>query len=111
PAANLLVVAAATTAEAREILERHGVAMVDGHGNAHVDLPGLVLHTEGRRRHGDGRAARVQARLAGKAGVAPQALLLDPERDWKGQDLAGDAGGPIWRAPRRLAPLAGVHHV
>jgi hypothetical protein len=107
PAANLLVVASATTAEAREILERHGVAMVDGHGNAHVDLPGLVLHTEGRRRHRDGRAARVQARLAGKAGVAAQALLLDPERDWKVQDLAGEAGVSIGLAHRVLARLEG----
>ncbi|HMF05305.1 MAG TPA: hypothetical protein VKH17_10855 [Acidimicrobiia bacterium] len=106
PAANLLVVAAATTAEAREILERHGVALVDGLGNAHVDLPGLVLHTEGRRRRGDGRVA-VQARLAGKAGVAAQALLLDPERDWKVQDLAGEAGVSIGLAHRVLARLEG----
>ena len=102
---NLLVVAAATTAEAREILERHGVAMVDGLGNAHVDLPGLVLHTEGRRRRGDGSPHRVQARLAGKAGVAAQALLLDPERDWKVQDLAGEAGVSIGLAHRVLARL------
>jgi hypothetical protein len=107
PGASLLVVAAATTSEAREILERHGIAMVDGFGNAHVDLPGLVLHTEGRRRQRDGRAARVQARLAGKAGVAAQALLLDPERDWKVQDLAGEAGVSIGLAHRVLARLEG----
>lgn len=105
PAANLLVVAGATTAEARDILERHGVAVVDGLGNAHVELPGLVLHTEGRRRRGVGRAARVQARLAGKAGIAAQALLLDPERTWKVQDLAGDADISIGLAHRVLTRL------
>ena len=105
PAPNLLVVAAATTAEARAILEQHGVAVVDGLGNAHVELPGLVLHTEGRRRRGDGGRAPAQARLAGKAGVAAQALLLDPERDWKVQDLAGDAHVSIGLAHRVLARL------
>jgi hypothetical protein len=107
PAANLLVVAAATTAEAREILERHGVALVDGLGNAHVELPGLVLHTEGGGRRGDGRLARTQARLAGKAGVAAQALLLDPERDWKVQDLAGEAHISVGLAHRVLTRLEG----
>ncbi|HKA94329.1 MAG TPA: hypothetical protein VKE97_11015 [Acidimicrobiia bacterium] len=105
PATNLLVVAAATTAEAREILERHGVAVVDGLGNAHVELPGLVLHTEGRRRQRERPAPRAQARLAGKAGVAAQALLLDPARDWKVQDLAGEAHVSLGLAHRVLARL------
>jgi hypothetical protein len=107
PAANLLVVAGATTAEAREILDRHGVAVVDGLGNAHVDLPGLVLHTEGTRRRGDGRGGPPQVRLAGKAGVAAQALLLDPERAWKVQDLAEVAGISVGLAHRVLARLEG----
>jgi hypothetical protein len=98
-------VAEATTAEARDILERHGVAVVDGLGNAHVELPGLVLHTEGRRRRGDGGRARPHARLAGKAGVAAQALLLDPGRDWKVQDLAGEGGLSLGLAHRVLARL------
>ena len=104
PAATLLVVAATTTAEARAILGRHGVAVVDGLGNAHVELPGLVLHTEGRAR-GGGERAQLQARLAGKAGVAAQALLLDPGRDWKVQDLAGEAHISIGLAHRVLARL------
>ena len=105
PDRNLLLVAVATTAEAREILERHGVAMVDGLGNAHIDLPGLVLHTQGRPRPRGGGSARGQARLAGKAGVTAQALLLDPERGWKVQDLAGDADVSIGLAHRVLARL------
>jgi hypothetical protein len=103
-AGNLLVVASATTAEAREILGRHGVAVVDGLGNAHVELPGLVLHTEGRRRS-DGGRPQPQTRLAGKAGVAAQALLLDHERDWKVQDLAGEAAVSVGLAHRVLARL------
>jgi hypothetical protein len=103
---RLLLVAGATTAEAREILERHGVAVVDGLGNAHVELPGLLLHTEGRRgRRGDAPRPQRHARLAGKGGVAAQALLLEPTRDWKVQDLAGEAGVSVGLAHRVLARL------
>ena len=106
PDGNLLLVAGATTAEAREILERHGVAVVDGLGNAHVELPGLLLHTEGQRgRRGDSPRSQTHARLAGKGGVAAQALLLEPTRDWKVQDLAGEAGVSIGLAHRVLARL------
>ena len=105
PATNLLVVAAATTAEARDILERHGVGVVDGLGNAHVELPGLVLHTEGRTRSADIRRDQPHARLAGKAGVAAQTLLLHPEREWKVQDLAGEANVSLGLAHRVLARL------
>jgi hypothetical protein len=106
PDGNLLLVAGATTAEAREILERHGVAVVDGLGNAHVELPGLLLHTEGQRgRRGDSPRSQTHARLAGKGGVVAQALLLQPRRDWKVQDLAGEAGVSIGLAHRVLARL------
>ena len=103
---NVLLVAGATTAEAREILERHGVAVVDGLGNAHVELPGLLLHTEGQRaRRGDTPRPQTHARLAGKGGVAAQALLLQPSREWKVQDLAGEAGVSVGLAHRVLARL------
>jgi hypothetical protein len=106
PDANLLLVAGATTAEAREILERHGVAVVDGLGNAHVELPGLLLHTEGRRgRRSDAPRPQIHARLAGKGGVAAQALLLEPTREWKVQDLAAEAGVSVGLAHRILARL------
>jgi len=94
PDGNLLLVAGATTAEAREILERH------------VELPGLLLHTEGQRgRRGDAPRPQTHARLAGKGGVAAQALLLEPTRDWKVQDLAGEAGVSVGLAHRVLARL------
>jgi hypothetical protein len=106
PDANLLLVAGATTVEAREILERHGVALVDGLGNAHVELPGFLLHTEGRRGGRSGAARpRGRARLAGKAGIAAQALLLESDRAWKVQDLAGEAGISIGLAHRVLGRL------
>src|SRR2546423_11053867 len=87
PDGNLLLVAGATTADAREILERHGVALVDGLGNAHVQLPGFVLHTQPQpgRRAGPPRPPP-PTRLAGKARVGAQALLLEPQREGKGQD-------------------------
>lgn len=82
--ARPLLVAGKTTAEAREILVRHGAAYVDGSGFAHVAFPGLFVHTEGREadRRRRPAGARATVRLAGRAGVVVQALLLDPHKDW-----------------------------
>lgn len=89
PGLPFLLIADETTAEARQILEDHGVAVVDGLGNAHVELPGLLVHLEGRRQ--DGAGTTPAPRLIGKAGVVAQALLLQPDRPWHVQDLANDA--------------------
>lgn len=91
PDTPLLVIAGETTAEARGILEEHGVAVVDGLGNAHIELPGLLFHLEGRRRLRGARATHARARLQGKAGVVAQALLLRPERPWQVKRLAQEA--------------------
>ena len=45
--APLLVVAGRTTADARALLRDHGIGIVDGHGNAHIELPGVVTHVTG----------------------------------------------------------------
>lgn len=88
PRTPLLLIAEETTAEARRILAEHGVGVIDGLGNAHVELPGLMFHLEGRRRP---PTAAPPTRLSGKAGVAAQALLLQPTRAWHVQDLAAEA--------------------
>ncbi len=83
--APLLIVAGRTTADARALLRDHGVGIVDGQGNAHIELPGVVIHVTGD----DTRPApRPPTRLTGKAGVVAQALLLDPERAWGVSALA-----------------------
>jgi hypothetical protein len=106
PEGRLLLVAGTTTANAREILERHGVAVVDGLGNAHVELPGLLLHLEGQRQRRDNAPrGQARARLKGKGGVAAQALLLQPDREWQVQDLAQDAHISVGLAHRVLARL------
>ena len=43
----LLLIAGETTADARRILSEHGVAFIDGLGNAQLELPGLLLHVAG----------------------------------------------------------------
>jgi hypothetical protein len=100
-AAPLLLVAGETTAEARDILREHGIAIVDGLGNAHIELPGLLLHLQGSK-----RPRRDQpAQLVGKAGVVAQALLLDPSRVWQVSELAERAqvsGGLAHRVLARL---------
>jgi IclR helix-turn-helix domain len=103
---HLLLVAGSTTADAREILRRHGVAVVDGLGNAHVELPGLLLHLETRRgRRADGPRAQPPTRLTGKAGITAQALLLGRDREWRVQELAAEAHVSVGLAHRVLARL------
>ncbi len=98
----LVLIAAETTADARRILTEHGIAFIDGLGNVHLELPGLLCHIEGT-----GRSTRPPApsRLSGKAGLIAQALLLDPGRAWRIKDLAEQTGvssGLIHRVLSRL---------
>lgn len=104
PNMPLLLIAGETTAEARQILEHHGVALIDGLGNAHIELPGLLFHLEGRRRP-QRPTAKTLPRLNGKAGVAAQALLLQPRRAWQVQELAKEAAVSAGLAHRVLARL------
>lgn len=103
PDTPVLLIADETTAEAREILERHGIAVIDGLGNAHIELPGLLLHLEGRKR--PKRAESSPTRLSGKAGAVAQALLLHPERSWHIKDLAEEAQVSPGLAHRVVARL------
>lgn len=97
----LLLIANETTAEARAILGEHGIAVVDGLGNAHIELPGLLFHLEGHRRPRQSRPTR----LSRKAGIIAQALLLDPDRGRQVQDLAKEAGTSLGLTHRVLARL------
>jgi len=87
----LLLIARETTARTREILGEHGIAFVDGLGNAHLELPGLLFHLEGRKRSRGTRIKLPPTRLRGKAGIVAQALLLAPERVWQVGELADEA--------------------
>ncbi|MYA84383.1 MAG: hypothetical protein F4Y12_02245 [Acidimicrobiaceae bacterium] len=84
PELPLMLIAAETTADARRILSDHGIALIDGLGNAQLELPGLFVRIAGA-----GRPTRAPApsRLSGKAGLVAQALLLDPKRAWRINDL------------------------
>ncbi len=90
-----LVVAETVTEGARRTLEAGGLGYVDGHGNAHIRLPGLYVHTTGSSK---GAVTRPPApRLSGKAGLVAQALLLDPGREWQIAELAArcDVSGSL----------------
>jgi hypothetical protein len=109
PDMRLLLIAGEVTASAREILEEHDIAVIDGLGNAHVELPGLLFHIEGRRRQQP--AARPPTRLSGKAGLVAQTLLLDPDRRWRVNELAQEADVSAGLAHRVLARLEAEHVV
>ena len=79
-----------TTAEARDILSEHGVGVIDRSGNAHLELPGRPFYIEAKRpRDGEPRDPEAVTRLTGKAGVAAQALLLQPGRESEGSRSSG----------------------
>jgi hypothetical protein len=103
---HLLVVARTTTEEARRLLEDAGVAIIDAQGNMRVELPGLFVWTEGRPTSAP-REKRYEppVKLTGKAGVAAQALLLEPLRWWQVHDLANAANVSVGQAHRVLARL------
>ena len=103
----LLLIARETTAEAREILREHGIAVIDGLGNAHIHLPGLLFHLEGRRRPRGAGATSPPTRLRGRAGIVAQALLLRPERAWQVRELADEAKVSAALAHRVLTRLEG----
>ena len=102
PELPLVLIAAETTADARRILSEHDIAFIDGLGNVHIELPGLLFHVMGT-----GRPTRTPApsRLSGKSGLVAQALLLDPERAWRIKDLAEQTAVSSGLTHRVLARL------
>jgi len=106
PDMQLLLIADDTTEETRRILEDHGIGIIDGLGNAHIELPGLLFHVEGhRRRERRTGAPPPPTRLKGKAGVVAQAILLQPDRAWHVKDLAQEGKVSAGLAHRVLARL------
>lgn len=71
-----------------------------------LDLPGLYVWREGQPgAENRERGGAQHVRLAGKAGIATQALLVDPGRLWKILDLARDvevSAGLVHRLFQRL---------
>lgn len=88
---SMLVIAEETTADARALLRENGIGVVDADGHAHIELPGVLIHTDGASVYRDDRSVDRPVRLSGKAGVVAQALLAEAERTWKVTDLAAAA--------------------
>jgi hypothetical protein len=99
----LLVAAGQTTASARATLIEHGVAYVDAAGNAHVNMPGILIHVTADLQRPP--TQRATPRLSGKASVVVQAILLDHDRPWKVTPLAETARVSTGLAHRVLARL------
>jgi hypothetical protein len=101
PGRPVVLVAGESTADARRILRDNGIGIVDSRGNAHIELPGLLVHVEGK----EPAAYARRARLSGKAAVVAQALLLHPGRRWQVQELAREASVSDGLAHRVLVRL------
>ncbi len=102
PDRPVVLVAGESTADARRILREHGIGIVDSLGNAHIELPGLLVHVEGG---GQPAAYARPVRLSGKAAVVAQALLLHPGHRWQVQELAKQAAVSDGLAHRVLVRL------
>ena len=85
---HLIVLADTTTASARDILARHGVGVADAHGNVRIEFPQAYVLRDSTRKSAQPRRP---ARLAGKAALIAQALLLDRDRHWQLRELANTA--------------------
>jgi hypothetical protein len=112
-----IVVAKSTTATARDVLLANGIGYVDATGNAAIDVPGLHVRTGAASAYGSFGASEVivaapkpepSPRLAGKAGLLAQALLLEPDRAWTLDALAERAGVSTALAHRVVARLEAV---
>lgn len=91
PETHLVLVTQAITEDARDQLTVAGVGFLDGTGAMRLNLPGLFVWRDGRRQETPTRTGIQPVRVAGKAGVAAQALLREPERAWTVHDLAEQA--------------------
>lgn len=106
-----IVVAESITASARQYFEESGIGYVDARGNAHLRAPGILVHVavpmdEKARARVDG-----PVRLAGKAGLVAQVLLLElPGRQWRIAELAeathGVSVGLIHKVLNRLEDVS-----
>ena len=81
----LVVIAEEMTSTAREILDSAGIGSIDGLGNVHLALPGLIMKITGTKRRPRPAAS---ARLSGKSGVVAGAMLLGVEESWSVAELA-----------------------
>lgn len=103
---DFILVAEHTSEGARQVLEANGVAYLDGLGNASIRLPGVFVRTGSFSANAViVERQPVKARLAGKAGLIAQALLLDRDRAWRVADMAAEAGVSTGLAHRVLARL------
>jgi len=95
-----LFVARTTTADARALLEDASVSVIDSRGNLRVMLPGLFVWVDGRDEPSRDDRPEPPVSLAGRAGLAAQALMHSPERLWKVYDLATEANVSVGLAHR-----------
>ena len=98
PGKLTLVVADRLPVHVRRELEKAGCAYADGTGAAHFNVPGLLLHVEGRASR---RIGGISASGLGVVGVrAVQTLLANPSHLWSVPDLSNASASSIGQAHR-----------
>jgi hypothetical protein len=98
-----LVVAERLARHVRDALEEAGCSYADGTGAVHIDLPGFLLHIEGRTRS---EGSLTPPRGLGAVGVRViQTVLAEPARNWTITDLANVSGSSTGEAHKVLQRL------
>ncbi len=88
----------------RRELEKGGCAYADATGAVHIEVPGVLIHVEGRPSRRQNQAAA--PRGIGVVGVrAIQTLLAEPERAWSAVDLGNSAACSVGNAHNVLRRL------
>jgi hypothetical protein len=75
----------------RRACEEAQVGFVDAAGNAHIEVPGLLVHIEGRP-NASSVLGRPSTIFAPRSSRVSRLLLLDPNRWWQQKDIVLEAG-------------------
>lgn len=86
-----VLVAPHLSVAAREILREHGIGYVDFYGNAWLAFDSVVVERSVEEAP-KSKPRRLQSLFGRKAAAVLRAMLKDPEKAWRIEALAGEAG-------------------
>ncbi len=104
-AAAYLVAAPAISPTSREMLQEQGLGYWDAGGSLHLEVPWAVYHVDRSALRMERR--RAESPFRGRAAQVVHALLMEPRREWKVQELAERAEVSAFTAHKVLSYLEG----
>lgn len=101
-----VLVAPFVSSRGRELCKRLGLGFVDTAGNAHLNVPGLLVERSGRE---NTRRERRELRglFSRKASWVARRLFTEPDREWTMAELSGEAGVSLGHVKKVVDRLTG----